>query len=179
MSARLLDLEDRIITDTGSMVAKHKLLVQLALSGRPFSHLPFEPHPDIDAYHHHAGTKQHLRWREDDEVRGPSPDTYEWITPPPWSDADIREECGAALRELGITDPRYQERLVAEFDHIESRQMEPFFRCLLWITDMLREHNTLWGLGRGSGCASLVLFLLGITKVDPVRYDIPMAEFYK
>ena len=81
MSTRLLDLEDRIITDTGSMVAKHDLLLRLALSGEPFAHLPFEAHPDIDLYHHFKGTKKNARqWIEDNILQGPSLETFEYPT---------------------------------------------------------------------------------------------------
>ncbi len=180
MSMRLLDLEDRIITDTGSMVAKYDLLLRLALSGEPFAHLPFEAHPDIDLYHHFKGTKKTaLQWREDEIIQGPAAETYAWITPEPYASLNIQELCEGSLEDLDLNTIIYQDRLDEELQRVRQREMEDFLRCLIWITDTLREKHTLWGLGRGSSCASLVLYLLGVNKVDPVKYDIPMEEFYK
>lgn len=180
MSTRLLDLEDRIITDTGAMVAKHNLLVQMALAGEQFDHLPFEAHPDVDRYHHYRGSKQTaLRWKEDGEIRGPAPGTFDWRTPEPYASLSIADLCEGALEDRGLVSDEYRIRLRDELGRIEQKQMHEFLRCLVWITDTMRKNGVLWGLGRGSSCASLVLFLLEVNKVDPVKYDIPMEEFYK
>ena len=180
MSSRLLDLKDRIITDTGAMVAKHGLLVNLALDGKPFKHLPFEPHIDIARYHRIEGTtKTAMEWREDDTVTGPDDDTFEWDIPDEYRDLDIMELCEENLIAFGLTSDNYVDRLSQELILVEDRGMADFLRCLLWVTQTVRENNVVWGLGRGSSCASLVLYLLGVNKVDPVRYDIPMEEFYK
>lgn len=180
MSTRLLDLSDRVITDTGTMVAKHNLLTKLALNGQPFAHLPYVPHPDVDHYHKLKGShKTAMRWVESDELTGPADSTYHWNIPHPYSGVSIADICEDALVDLQLDSDVYLDRLVTELTLIEDRGMEDFLRCLLWITDTFRENDVVWGLGRGSSCASLVLYLLGINKVDPVRYDIPLEEFYK
>lgn len=180
MSIRLLDLDDRVITDTGAMVAKHNLLLNLALDEKPFKDLPFEPHPDISRYHRMAGTTKTAKvWRENDELTGPSDDTFDWRIPDEYASLDVVELCEDTLIELDLTSEIYVERLAKELALVEERGMANFLRCLLWITQTFRENGVVWGLGRGSSCASLVLYLLGVNKVDPVRYDIPMEEFYK
>lgn len=181
MSTRLLDLKDRIITDTGSMVAKHELLVNLALDGEPITHLPFESHPDIHRYHVNNGTTDIAKvWVEDDNLVGPSQSSFEWTTPPEYNRLDIEDLCLTSLVDIGKDDDlAYLDRLTAELALVKSRNMNEFFHCLVWITDTLRVNDQIWGLGRGSSCASLILYLLGINKVDPVKYDIDMEEFYK
>jgi DNA polymerase III alpha subunit len=57
--------------------------------------------------------------------------------------------------------------------------MHQFVRCLLYVTHRFKEDGVLWGVGRGSSCASLIMYLLGINKVDPVKYNIPAEEFFK
>lgn len=180
MSRRLLDLDDRIITDTGAMVAKHNLLMKLALDGTSFKDLPFEPHPDILRYHRLAGTTKTAKaWRENEELTGPDEDTFEWRTPPEYANLDIVELCEFAMIERDLTSDEYVDRLAQELALVEERGMADFLRCLLWITQSFREKDVVWGLGRGSSCASLILYLLEVNKVDPVRYNIPMEEFYK
>ena len=48
-----------------------------------------------------------------------------------------------------------------------------------YIIDTLRENNVVWGVGRGSSVASYVLFLLGVHKIDSVKYNLPLEEFFK
>jgi len=181
MSTKLLDLEDRIITDTGAMVAKHDLLVSLALDGKDFSHLPTVDHPDIRLYHavNETGASAKI-WEEDDNIVGPDPASFGWATPPEYARIDIDRLCIDALTDMGlIDDETYVGRLTDELDIIQEKDMGDFFRCLVWITDTMRVNDVVWGLGRGSSCASLVLYLIGVNKVDPVKYDINMVEFYK
>jgi DNA polymerase III alpha subunit len=34
-------------------------------------------------------------------------------------------------------------------------------------------------VGRGSSVASYVLFLIGVHKIDPIKYELPIEEFFK
>ena len=72
----------------------------------------------------------------------------------------------------------YCSRLADELAQIEERNMTELFCSLIYVLTTLKESNTIWGVGRGSSCASLVLFLIGIHKVDPVKFDIPLSEFF-
>ena len=69
---------------------------------------------------------------------------------------------------------RYLERLEQELDIIDQQQFVPHFLRVLEILDLTRDipHIT-----RGSAGSSLVCYLLGITDVDPVAHDIPLARF--
>ena len=57
--------------------------------------------------------------------------------------------------------------------------MMAVLKCMKYIVDTLREHNIVWGVGRGSSVASYVLHLLGVHKIDSIKYDIPIGEFFK
>lgn len=72
----------------------------------------------------------------------------------------------------------YSVRLEEELVEIETRGMEPLMRALIYIVSRLEETKTVWGVGRGSSCASLALFLIGLHKVDPIKFKIPMSEFF-
>lgn len=179
MSSPLLELTDRYITDAGSVVAKHELLVNLALNGLPFSELMFAQHDDITRYHMMHGTGESAKqWINDGNIIGPSLKSYDWNIPDDYKNIDVIDYCYTALSAMGLPD-EYEERLDIEMIRVAETNMESFIRCLIYITDTLRDNNVVWGLGRGSSCASLVMFLLGVNKVDPVKYDIPMEEFYK
>jgi len=50
---------------------------------------------------------------------------------------------------------------------------------LKYLVDKMREHNIVWGVGRGSSVASYVLYLIGVHKIDSIKYNLDIAEFLK
>ena len=82
MSTIFIDLEDRVVTDSGDVVAKHSLLVKKALSGEVFTNLPAVPHPDITRYNHKTENRPVDLWEDNSEFEGPPESSYEWTVPP-------------------------------------------------------------------------------------------------
>lgn len=50
---------------------------------------------------------------------------------------------------------------------------------LKYLVDTMRENNVVWGVGRGSSVASYVLYLIGVHKIDSIKYDLDIKEFLK
>ena len=50
---------------------------------------------------------------------------------------------------------------------------------LKYLVDTMRENNVVWGVGRGSSVASYILYLLGVHKVDSIKYGLDIHEFLK
>jgi DNA polymerase III alpha subunit len=50
---------------------------------------------------------------------------------------------------------------------------------LKYLVDTLRKNKVVWGVGRGSSVASYVLYLIGIHKIDSIKYDLDIKEFLK
>jgi len=50
---------------------------------------------------------------------------------------------------------------------------------LKYLVDTMRANNIVWGVGRGSSVASYVLYLLGIHKVNSIKYNLDIHEFLK
>jgi DNA polymerase III alpha subunit len=50
---------------------------------------------------------------------------------------------------------------------------------LKYLVDTMREHNIVWGVGRGSSVASYCLYLLGIHKINSIKYELDIKEFLK
>ena len=68
----------------------------------------------------------------------------------------------------------YQTRLVEEFELILSQRFTDYF---LQICDIIDLTEDLVHMTRGSAGSSLVCYLLGITDVDPIEWNIPVARF--
>jgi len=71
------------------------------------------------------------------------------------------------------------DRLIKEINLYKKYKMIDVLKAMKYIIDTLRKNNVVWGVGRGSSVASYVLFLLGVHKIDSVKYDIPIDEFFK
>ena len=179
MSTKIIELEDRIITDKGDMVAKHALLVKKALSGEVFTDYLAIENDDIKKYNYRAPDSPIETWVDDGEIAGPDDSTYNWTIPKEFQKINIEEVVIQKATDMGLTNEEYVDRLIFELNRMEELDMFPFIRCLLYITGKFREKNIVWGVGRGSSCASLVLFVLGVNKVDPVKYNIDPKEFFK
>lgn len=61
----------------------------------------------------------------------------------------------------------------------QERNMFPLLQYLKYLVDTMREHNIVWGVGRGSSVASFVLFLIGVHKINSLYYDLSIEEFLK
>jgi DNA polymerase III alpha subunit len=48
-----------------------------------------------------------------------------------------------------------------------------------YLVDTFRENNIVWGVGRGSSVASYCLFLIGLHKIDSLKYNLDIEEFLK
>lgn len=70
------------------------------------------------------------------------------------------------------------QRILDELDEYEKRGLMPLLRILIYVVETFRKRNVVWGVGRGSSCASYILYLLGIHCIDPIKYDIPLHEFF-
>ena len=68
----------------------------------------------------------------------------------------------------------YQERLVEEFGIIIDRRFTDYFLKIRQVLDLNQDipHMT-----RGSAGSSLVCYLMAITDVDPIEWNIPLARF--
>ena len=81
------------------------------------------------------------------------------------------------LKQEGLDKrPEYVSRAKMELDDIKYLKSEDYFLTLQKVFK-LAENRTLPGSGRGSGAGSLVNYLLGITHVDPLKYDLLWERF--
>jgi len=183
MATALVDLDNRIVTDEGEVVAKYELLEEFAMRGEPlFRHKALD-HPDVRFYNARNGNRPDKAipiWHPGSPSAPPN-ETYAWAIPPDYVALDVFARVFAdAERRLGTNPPEeYLNRLADELDMMSERGMLDFLRCLIYVLDTLRDRGVVHGVGRGSSCASLVLYVIGVHRVDPVAHDIPVTEFLK
>jgi DNA polymerase III alpha subunit len=72
-----------------------------------------------------------------------------------------------------------RDRVSQELELYMKHGMYDVLHVMKYIVDTLRENKVLWGVGRGSSVASYVLYLIGVHKVDSIKYKLPIEEFFK
>lgn len=72
---------------------------------------------------------------------------------------------------------KYPERLMYELDVISKLQFDDYFLIIRDILDIAKNNNIPVGPGRGSCAGSLVSYLLGITKIDPIKHNLMFERF--
>ncbi|WP_350342743.1 DNA polymerase III subunit alpha [Proteinivorax tanatarense] len=70
-----------------------------------------------------------------------------------------------------------QQRLKYELDVINSMGYSGYFLITWDFINYAKENSILVGPGRGSAAGSLVAYSLGITNIDPLRYDLLFERF--
>ena len=90
----------------------------------------------------------------------------------------LNELCFRGLEE------RYQpvteelkERLNYELSTIRNMGYVDYFLIVWDFIKYARDHDIMVGPGRGSAAGSLVAYTLGITQLDPIRYDLLFERF--
>ncbi len=78
---------------------------------------------------------------------------------------------------LDKIEPRYKERFEKELQVIEKLNFEPYFYTVKKIVDIAKSLDICVGPGRGSAVGSVVSYILGITKIDPLRYNLLFERF--
>ncbi len=75
------------------------------------------------------------------------------------------------------TQGNYQERLELELDVIIEMGFSGYFLIVADFIQWAKDNAIPVGPGRGSGTGSLVAYVLGITELDPLQYDLLFERF--
>jgi DNA polymerase III alpha subunit len=98
----------------------------------------------------------------------------EWLMPDEYKTLNIVEY----ILDQTSNETEYQ-RAVEELVEYENRNMFDLLRWLKYVVDTCRSNNIIWGVGRGSSVASYVLYLLGVHRIDSIKYNLDWQEFLR
>lgn len=175
----MIRLENRTIDEYGKVYFKVSDLYELILKDTDVSELLVEPSPEYEKL---VEVSQLLDNEE--------------IVPPVYEKSNLSlDEEMAKYRESWNVPNRYktldlktwllaqcetreqQARVVDELVVYERYDLLPMLRSLVFLIETLRKHKVLWGIGRGSSVSSYVLYLIGVHRVDSLKYNLDFSEF--
>lgn len=110
--------------------------------------------------------------------------TFNWLVPPEYLSLDVEQHVlavfGERLPALAYSDSQTEKailRVAQELAEFQRRGLTDLLRVIIFVLARFKETGQVYGVGRGSSCASFVLFLLGLHVVDPIKYDVDLEEF--
>ena len=72
----------------------------------------------------------------------------------------------------------YVERIKSELEVLQGAGLSSYFLIVQDIVRHVKEQGWLPGPGRGSAAGCLVSYLIGITSINPIKYDLLFERFY-
>ena len=72
---------------------------------------------------------------------------------------------------------KYADRLISELNMIKTMGFSNYFLVVWDYVKYAKKNNILVGPGRGSAAGSLVSYSLGITDIDPIKYNLFFERF--
>ena len=72
----------------------------------------------------------------------------------------------------------YVDRIKYELDVLQGADLSSYFLIVQDIVNHVRDNSWLPGPGRGSAAGCLVSYLIGITNIDPIKYNLMFDRFY-
>jgi DNA polymerase III alpha subunit len=120
---------------------------------------------------------QYKRLLELEHLNYPIPKNYidsnQWNIPHDYQTIDIE---GFVIAQC----PKQNyDRVIIELNLYKKHNMIPVLKAMKYIVDTFRKNNIVWGVGRGSSVASYVLYLIGVHRIDSIKYNLPIDEFFK
>jgi DNA polymerase-3 subunit alpha len=108
------------------------------------------------------------------------PNSYENTLPEiPDAEEYVAAKITSNMHLVAHHDPKLiQERLDLELTRIRNKNFLPYFVIVARLFEYAKQQGIPCGPGRGSSGGSLVSYLLGITKVDPIRFNLLFERFY-
>jgi len=93
----------------------------------------------------------------------------------------LKTLCRSGIKERDIhkqkNKQKYYDRCISELDTIEELGFTDYMLLVWDIVNFAHENDVMVGAGRGSSAGSLVLYLIGVTMVDPIKYNLYFERF--
>jgi DNA polymerase III alpha subunit len=180
--APMIELHDRIIDQYGNVSVKENFLVEQLYRGvTDFNNVFAADTPEIRRYNDACtavdDADKCLTIYQAPDIPLAEYDSAlqrEWFIPSEYEDLDVAsyllDRCKTEEEQL---------RIAEEFSLYEEKGLLPVLRLLIYLVDTMRANKVVWGVGRGSSVASFALYLIGIIKVNPMKFGLDIHEFLK
>ena len=175
------ELNDRILRFDGVSIIHTDQVEKFLLKGlKPSQIRVTELTPEIVHFNENVTAAERLS----DKLEEPISFSFTWKIPPEYLSLDVEQHVlavfGERLPGLAYSDSQTEvaiARVAQELEEYNKRGLTNLLRVIIYVLDTFKKTEQVFGVGRGSSCASFILFLLGLHAVDPIKYEVPLEEF--
>ncbi len=174
----MLELKNRIVDDYGEVIITADQAYEMLLEGIDIEQFRIIQSEDLDAYNAAVqtyGDMPPLEAYEPIEYDFQTMDKARqsiWYMPEEYLSCDIKQY---------VLDKANNEteklRILQEFDIFEKYELLDVLRLLKYLFDHFRKNEIVYGVGRGSSVSSFVLYLMGVHRVNSLKYGLDFSEF--
>lgn len=97
-----------------------------------------------------------------------------WPMPQEYYDIDLPEYFVSK-----ITTDEQALRVGEELELYEKYNMCTVLKFMIYMVDTMRKNGIVWGVGRGSSICSYCLYLIGLHKIDSIKFNLDIKDFLK
>lgn len=141
--------------------------IELLYSNKSIVRVPFD---NVEQFNLHADSLELEQLVDNIEY------SKQFNIPQHYLELDVEQYIRALVPQA---DAKRKARVEAELELFRTRNLFSILQLLIYIIDTMRKHNLVWGVGRGSSVASYCLYLIGVHKIDSVKYNLDIREFLK
>ena len=160
------------------IVVNENDLVEGLLQNQKANYIVTKETEKIDTYNHFCSL-----FKFDDHIDYETPadtnDKYTYDQEKNWNMPEEYKQLNITDYILNLCPSENTDRCVAELDEFAKRGMLPMLKFLVYMVTILKDNKILWGVGRGSSVSSYVLYLIGVHKIDSVKYNLDYKEFLR
>jgi DNA polymerase III alpha subunit len=98
----------------------------------------------------------------------------EWVFPALYQQIDVRQWLHNKCKTQDEID-----RVNEEYVLYEDRDLIMLLRLFIYLVDYMRKNKYIWGVGRGSSVSSYILYLIGVHRVDSLKYGLDINDYLK
>jgi DNA polymerase III alpha subunit len=174
-----VELNDRTLRFDGVSIVPPEFVQDFMLRGLPVEHMRLSSTTDeTEQFNLQAGDALRLVSGEQVNLN------FSWKLPPEFLSLDVVEHVSVVFGER-LPALKYDatqtelaiHRVAQELQQFRNRGLLDLLRVIIYTLHRFRETGQVFGVGRGSSCASYILFLLGLHVVDPIKFKVDLEEF--
>jgi len=166
------------MTELNEVVVNENDLVEGLLQGKSTKYVITKDTDKVDSYNHFC-----TLFKFDNQIDYDTPadtnDKYSYKNADNWHMPDKYKQLNIVDYILGLSPKENYDRCSEELEEFKKREMFPMLQFLVYMVAELKHNNILWGVGRGSSVSSYILYLIGVHKIDSVKYNLDYKEFLR
>ena len=161
----------------GRAILEDQEVLECLYNGKDISELNIEK-TLLDQYNKTVSqlkTGKTLKGLEDLDVQSfDAQNQKDWYMPDKFKSIDIESYV------LGLAKTSEEiDRVKEELELYKKFGLYPVLKFLIYLIDLMRTNNIVWGVGRGSSVSSYILYLIGVHKVNSILYKLDINDFLR